>query len=99
VIFQLFALYLRTNPVLAIPMPAKYWQLPVVFYGIAAAGNLLVVPKAAAPMVTDAAGTAWKVSSILAASALVSILVMGAFTLLAWIRMLDQSKDPEHVGP
>jgi hypothetical protein len=59
--------------------------LPVVFYGISAAGNLLVTAPPA-QVVVDANGTVWSVSGILTASALVSIFVMGAFTILAWIR-------------
>jgi hypothetical protein len=37
-------------------------------------------------VVVDATGTAWNVSGILTASALVSIFIMGAFTLFAWMR-------------
>ncbi len=62
----------------------------MVFYGISAAGNLLVIPAAGASVVADPAGVPWKVSSIVGASALVSIFVMGAFTLLAWVRVKDQ---------
>jgi hypothetical protein len=59
--------------------------LPVIFYGISAAGNLLVTAPPA-QVVVDATGTAWNVSGILTASALVSIFIMGAFTLFAWMR-------------
>jgi hypothetical protein len=33
----------------------------------------------------------WKVGSIVGASALISIFVMGAFTLLAWARLRENS--------
>ena len=81
-IYQSFSLYLSRQPA---PPARDYWQLPVVFYGISAAGNLLVTAPPA-QVVVDANGTVWSVSGILTASALVSIFVMGAFTLLAWIR-------------
>ncbi|MGO9011371.1 MAG: hypothetical protein ACLQPN_14805 [Bryobacteraceae bacterium] len=42
------------------------------------------------PVVTDAAETAWTVSTILGTSALVSIFVVGAFAVITWVRMDDQ---------
>jgi uncharacterized membrane protein len=86
-IYQSFAFYLQRRPETARPLPSRSWQLAVVFYGLSAAGNLFVVPPPGARVVTDAAGTAWPVTGILAASALVSIFVMGAFTVLAWLRV------------
>jgi putative membrane protein len=89
VVYQLFALYLRGRSGAGLPVPSQGWKLPVIFYGVSAAGNLLVVPPGV-PVVTDAAGTVWRVSSIMSASAIVSVLVMGAFTAIAWVRMIDQ---------
>ena len=87
-IYQLFALYLRRRPGVPAPVGATLWRTAVLFYGVSALGNLLVaVPRH--PTVTDAAGVAWPVSGILATSALVSIFAMGAFALLAWVRLLD----------
>lgn len=88
VIFQLFALYLKKHPVAPDLLPPNYWRLPVLFYGISAAGNLLLlIPPAASSVVADATGTTWRVSDIISASALVSVFLMGAFVLLAWVRL------------
>jgi putative membrane protein len=90
-IYQLFALYLRRRRAGARPLPLKFWRLPVLFYAVSAAGNLLVSRPAGISDVTDAAGTRWKVDAIFAASALVSIFVMGAFAAIAWVRLSDRS--------
>ncbi len=88
VIFQLFALYLKKHSAASDPLPPNYWRLPVLFYGISAAGNLLLlIPPAASPVIADATGIPWRVSDITAACALVSIFLMGAFALLAWVRL------------
>jgi len=92
IIYQLFALYLRRTPVGPTRWPSRYWRLAVIFYGVSATGNiLLTIPRAGPTVVYDPAGTAWKVSNITAASASVSIFVMGAFALLAWIRVKDRN--------
>jgi uncharacterized membrane protein len=88
VFYQLFALYLRRRQTLIHPLPSGYWRMPVLFYGISAAGNLLLaIPSAGARVVSDAGGTRWDVSDITAACALSSIFTMGAFALMAWFRM------------
>jgi putative membrane protein len=87
VIYQLFALYLGDR---LLDSPG-YSRLPVIFYGISAAGNLLLLSTAGPAVVTDALGMPWKVGSIVGASALISIFVMGAFTLLAWARLRENS--------
>jgi uncharacterized membrane protein len=88
VIYQLFALYLRSRPTDATPLPCRYWHWVVIFYALSSAGDVLIVlPKSARPVVFDPTGTPWNVSSITAACALVSIFVMGGFTLVAWLRL------------
>jgi len=88
VIYQGFALYLRRRPVSAKQLPSGYWHLAIVFYAVSAAGNLiLAIPHNAPTIVSDAAGMQWKVSQIVGASVMVSILVMGAFAVLAWTRL------------
>lgn len=90
VIYQLFALYLRKNSSSLHPLSSRYWDLAVLFYAISAAGNLWVIPAARPSVVSDPAGAQWNVSHIAGACALVSIFVMGAFALLAWVRLADQ---------
>jgi putative membrane protein len=92
-IYQSFALYLRRRPGAASPLPPECWRMAVVFYGVSAGGNLFVAPPRP-PVVTDAAGTVWTVSGILGGSALVSIFVMGAFALIAWVGTIDRNGEP-----
>jgi putative membrane protein len=91
IIFQLFALFARTHAINCERLSASYWRLAVIFYAISAAGNIfLVVPRPGPNTVSDAAGMQWRVSDITGTCALVSIFTMGAFALLAWIRVADQ---------
>lgn len=95
VIYQMFALYLRQHPTNRNPMPPGYWQSAVAFYGISAAVNiLLVIPRAGQAVVSDNTGAQWKVSDITGMCALVTIFTMGAFTVLAWVR-LQKSREPK----
>ncbi len=83
-IYQSFALYLRGRATSSGALPPSYWHQAVLFYGISAAGNLLLlIPQAGPSVVSDPAGAQWSVSDITGASALVSIFAMGAFALLA----------------
>lgn len=94
VIYQLFALYLRGHSTRPDPLPSSYWRLPVIFYGVSAAGNiLLAIPSAGRAVVSDPTGAQWRVSDITGACALVSIFTMGAFALLAWVRIADQDTE------
>jgi uncharacterized membrane protein len=93
VFYQLFALYLRSRSTLteqahaAAPLPANYWNLAILFYAVSAAGNLLLlIPQPGPALVSDSSGAQWRVSTITAACALVSIFVMGSFALFAWLR-------------
>jgi uncharacterized membrane protein len=85
-IYQAFAWLVRERP----PAASSNLQLTaVLFYGVSAIGNLLVPGPAGVSTVTDGAGTAWPVNAILGTSALVSVLVMGGFTILALVRIID----------
>jgi uncharacterized membrane protein len=86
VIYQCFALTVRVK---CAPLSAGFWRTAILFYGVSALGNLLVPGPPGVASVTDASGTVWPVSGILGTSALVSVLAMGAFTLLAWVRLAD----------
>jgi uncharacterized membrane protein len=92
--YQLFALWLRGR---ATPAPAIQWnRLAVMMYSVAALGNLLLaVPSALPPVVpatiTDAAGRHWPATDAVAASILISLLVMTPLALLAWVRAVGDA--------
>jgi len=95
--YQLFAVYLRRYSVVFNPLPARFWQLAILFYALCAAGNLVLLlgaPPGGLVVVSDPSGAAWNVRDILAASALVSIFTMGAFALFAWVRLADREEMP-----
>jgi uncharacterized membrane protein len=99
VIYQLFAFYVRSQPIStqpAIPHP----NLALLFYALCAAANILIlIPLAGLPDISDPSGTQWRARSIGIDSALVSILVMGSFALLAWRRSsLQHGNSPYHSG-
>lgn len=94
IIYQLFALYLSRHTMNPEPLPANHWREAVLFYGVSAAGNILLVfPQARFSSVSDRAGVQWRVSHITATCALVTIFTMGVFTLLAWLRFRDDQLD------
>ena len=65
--------------------------MAVLFYVLSTANNiLLAIPRTGPSVISDPSGAQWKVSDITGACALVSIFVMGAFALMAWIRLRDQ---------
>lgn len=65
----------------------------MIFYALAAAGDIIIIlPKSTPAVVFDPTGTLWNVSAIAGACALVSIFVMGAFTVIAWVRLSDQTR-------
>jgi putative membrane protein len=89
VFYQLFAVYLQARSDDSGPLPIGYWHLAILFYGVSAAGNLLLaIPqRRLVSVVSDPTGTQWNVSSIAQVCALVSIFTMGAFAVLAWVRL------------
>ena len=90
VFYQLFALYLRGRATSSDSLPRRHRYLAVLFYGVSAAGNLLLlIPQTGPSVVLDPAGTPWRISDIAGACALNSIFTMGAFALLAWVRLTD----------
>jgi len=64
----------------------------VLFYAAPAAGNvLLVIPRIGPAVVSDPTGVKWRVADITGTCALVSIFTMGAFALMAWVRLSDEA--------
>lgn len=91
IFYQLFAVYLRHGSATPEPLPSGHWGFAVLFYAVSAAGNLiLLIPQSGASVVSDPAGTQWKVSHIVGACALVSIFIMGGFALLAWTKSANR---------
>ena len=90
IFYQVFALNLRRRSTNLDPLPSSYWKLAVLFYAVSAAGNILpAFPSTGLSVVSDATGAQWRVSDIIASCALVSIFTMGAFALLAWVKLTD----------
>jgi putative membrane protein len=87
-IYLLFALYMRRCPAPAIPASQANWWPALLFYALCAAGNMLQTIQPAVPaLVQDPTGTQWRVADIIGASALVSLFVMGAFVVLAGVKL------------
>jgi uncharacterized membrane protein len=101
IIYQVFAIYLRNRPITSKPLSPNDWRLPILFYAVSAAGNLvLAIPHHGISFVTDPSGAQWKVSSIVAACAVVSVCLMGSFALLAWLRLAQSNaKTPRPTVP
>jgi putative membrane protein len=98
VIYQLFALYLRRCSRKPEPLSAIYWYQALLFYGVSAGGNLLlVIPRPGLSVVSDPTGKPWIVSDITSTCALVTLFTMGAFALLAWIRLAQQKGTTEFI--
>lgn len=87
--YQLFALYVSNRG--TVHSPANYLRLPIVFYAVCAAGNLLAIaPAFVGNIFVDAEGTHWSISHILWASRFVSVFLMLPLSLLAWTRASRQ---------
>ena len=96
IFYQLFVLYLRRRSVILNPLPLRQWQMAVLFYSVCAAGNLLLLlsaPPGGLAVVSDPSGAKWNVRDIVGASGLVSIFTMGAFALLAGVRLAEQTEE------
>jgi len=93
-IYLLFALYLRRRPASATATPPPSSRAALFFYILCAAGNVLQIVSPLAPaVVQDPTGKQWSYADIVGASAVVSIFVMGAFAVIAWVRLAEQEKD------
>jgi uncharacterized membrane protein len=91
VIYLLFALYLRNRRVQTQTqaMPTKFWKVVLLFYGVSVVGNFFnLIPPTPDPVI-DATGKLWSLRSITGATALATVFTMGAFLLLACIRLAE----------
>jgi len=98
VICQAFAVFLRRRSLMP-ALSVSHWRQAIIFYGVSAAGNfLLVLPQHRYDVVMDATGVQWSVSAITQTCAIVTALTMGAFTALAWRRLRDEYDSRELVS-
>lgn len=85
-----FAMYLRRWPQSGPEVGRSTWWPPVIFYALCASGNVLQMFARSAPeVVQDSTGRLWRSADIMAASALVSVFVMGAFAVIAAVRLIE----------
>ncbi len=88
-----FALYLRRRPEPPIAANPALGSPAIGFYALCAAANVCQVFRHPNPaVVTDPTGRAWAVADITAASALVSIFIMGTFAAVALVRLNQQRR-------
>src|SRR5256714_6262114 len=91
-IHQWFAIYLRRRSDIASPLPAGYWRWAIIFYALCAAGGgFFVLSKRASAVVFDATGRPWNVNAMTGVCALACIFVMGAFAVIAWLRLSNET--------
>jgi hypothetical protein len=89
VIYLLFALYLRRRPTKTKAIPTRFWKIALLFYGVSVVGNFFnLIPPTPDPVI-DATGKLWSLRSITGATALATVFTMGAFFLLACIRVAE----------
>ncbi len=94
-IYISFALYQRLNVAFDAPPNPVRDHAAILFYVLCALGNMgQVFAHSDSPVVQDPSGQAWRVADILGASALVSLFVMGAFALLAWLKLSGEAANP-----
>lgn len=87
-IYLCFAFYLRRAAPAARSASRNEGPVAVLFYAVCAVGNVAqMIPTPNPAVVQDPSGAQWRVADITGASALVSIFVMGAFAVFAWIRI------------
>ena len=97
VIHQSFAIYLRGRSPTAGPLSVGYWRLAIIVYALCAGGGIVsVLSKRVPEVVFDPTGTPWNVSTITAACVLVSTFMMGAFAVIAWVRLSDETSGTNH---
>ncbi|MEA3042448.1 MAG: hypothetical protein QOH47_286 [Sphingomonadales bacterium] len=95
VIFQLFALYLhRRRGDLRQQSVANLWRPAVAMYAVTALRPVLTFLSHSAEQATvsDQAGVAWQVGALYGTCALAAIFTMGAFTVLALLRLAERGR-------
>lgn len=94
-IYVAFSLYLRRWTPDDLRSGGVSWWPAVVFYALCATGNAMqVFTRLPLKTATDATGRTWQVADILAASALVSVVVMGGFVMAGVWRLTSTKAGP-----
>ncbi len=93
VIYLTFTSCLTRSAIRHVSLGDRSWSLAVLFYAVCAAGNVAQhIPAPDPAIAADPAGKLWRVADITGASALVSLFVMGAFAVFAWVRLIGMRK-------
>ena len=86
-IYSVFGAYVGRRSIGGLEPVNQYGRDAVLLYALCAFGNVLqLVKPQAEKYVVDSSGTLWRAASILRASALVSVLLMGSLAVLGWLR-------------
>ena len=95
-IYLAFALYLRRSVVSPAPI-RPYWRAAILLYTFCAIGNALQLLRTqTADLIADQTGTLWHTATILRASAMVSIFIMGSFVVVASLNL--RKRDDSETG-
>jgi uncharacterized membrane protein len=98
-IYQLFAVYLRSRSASTTTLPPGDACLAVIFYAVCAAGCVLRAASTPLPVVVaDASGSLWHVRDINNVCALAAIFAMGPFAAIAATKLIIQSGRPSRSG-
>jgi uncharacterized membrane protein len=90
-IYLLFAFYLRRTAPPTKSLPTKFWKAALLFYAVSVAGNFLLLIPHPTEEVMVPTGKLWPLRSITSATALATLLTMGTFLLLAYVRLARRS--------
>jgi putative membrane protein len=91
-IYQFFMLYTQRRPATASLRQPAHARLALIFYAVCAGGGVLrALSPSPQSLVTDPTGTLWRIGDINGACAVAAFFVMGAFSLLALVRLSTQT--------
>lgn len=93
--FQTFALYQsrrQPQPAASVPIAANFWWPALAMYAATALRPVVTLPflPPGPPTVTDPAGVIWNVEALYGVCALAGIFTMGAFAMLALLRLTER---------
>jgi uncharacterized membrane protein len=95
IFFQLFALYESRRPTPARQaIAASFWWPALAMYAVTALRSVvaLLTVHSGSATVTDQAGVTWNVAALYGTCALAGIFTMGAFAILALLRLIERAR-------